>query len=81
MRLGCINHALLTAAQIGNDGPPLLGWIANPVDPAMPFFTENLATLTSLMPAPLLATLEWSPGGVESADRGLDLHIRDQSFY
>jgi dethiobiotin synthetase len=59
MRLGCINHALLTAAQIERDGMSLKGWIANHVDPDMQAQTENLKTLQLLMPAPLLGTLEW----------------------
>ncbi|MBT8071973.1 MAG: dethiobiotin synthase [Xanthomonadales bacterium] len=60
MRLGCINHGLLTAAQIERDGMPLKGWIANHVDPDMQAQSENLATLKSLMPAPLLGELPWS---------------------
>ena len=60
MRLGCINHALLTAAQIQRDGMPLKGWIANHVDPDMLAQSENLATLKALMPCPLLGILPWS---------------------
>ena len=60
MRLGCINHALLTAAQIQRDGMPLKGWIANHVDPDMLAKSENLATLQALMPCPLLGILPWS---------------------
>lgn len=60
MRLGCINHALLTAAQIERDGLPLKGWIANHVDPDMLAKSENLATLQALMPCPLLGILPWS---------------------
>ena len=59
MRLGCINHALLTAAQIQRDGMLLKGWIANHVDPDMHVQSENLATLQSLMPCPLLGILPW----------------------
>jgi dethiobiotin synthetase len=59
MRLGCINHALLTAAQIERDGMLLKDWVANHVDPDMQAQSENLKTLQSLMPAPLLGTLEW----------------------
>ena len=59
MRLGCINHALLTAAQVQRDGMPLKGWIANHVDPDMHAQSENLATLQSLMPCPLLGVLPW----------------------
>lgn len=59
MRLGCINHALLTAAQIQREGMPLKGWIANHVDPDMHVQSENLATLQALMPCPLLGVLPW----------------------
>ena len=59
MRLGCINHALLTASRIGRDGMPLKGWIANHVDPDMQVQAENLQTLQSLMPGPLLAVMPW----------------------
>lgn len=59
MRLGCINHALLTAAQIERDGIPLKGWVANHVDPEMQAQTENFRTLQTLMPTPLLGVLRW----------------------
>ena len=59
MRLGCINHALLTTAQVERDGLPLKGWIANHVDPDMQAQSENLATLQALMPCPLLGTVPW----------------------
>jgi len=60
MRLGCINHALLTAKQVKKDGLPLKGWIANHVDPDMLAQSENLVTLQALMPCPLLGVLPWS---------------------
>lgn len=64
MRLGCINHALLTAAQIERDGMPLKGWIANHVDPDMQAQSENLKTLQSLMPAHFLGELPWIDSGL-----------------
>ena len=54
MRLGCINHALLTAASIAASGLPLAGWVANCIDPHMARFDENLAALRERLPAPLL---------------------------
>jgi len=63
MRLGCINHALLTAAQVGRDGLPLKGWIANHVDPDMLAQSENLESLQELMPCPLLGILHWQESG------------------
>jgi len=62
LRLGCINHALLTAAQVERDGMPLKGWIANHVDPGMQAQAENLATLKTLMPCPLLGVVHWQDG-------------------
>lgn len=60
MRLGCINHALLTAAQVQRDGMHLKGWIANHIDPEMDVQSENLATLRRLMPCPFMGVLPWS---------------------
>ena len=54
MRLGCINHALLTAEAIHKDGLPLAGWVANQLLSDMPVYRENLQTLVDLMPAPLI---------------------------
>ena len=45
MRLGCLNHALLTAEAIRARGLTLAGWIANCIDPAMPAQFENIKTL------------------------------------
>ena len=57
LRLGCINHALLSAEAIAARGLTLAGWIANRIDPAMLRVEENLATLKAGLPAPLLGTL------------------------
>ncbi|BAN46209.1 dethiobiotin synthase [Metapseudomonas resinovorans] len=54
VRLGCINHALLTAEAIQRDGLVLAGWVANVVDPATSRLEENLATLSERLPAPCL---------------------------
>lgn len=54
MRLGCINHALLTQQAIAARGLKLAGWIANRIDPDMSRFEENLAALTKRISAPLL---------------------------
>lgn len=55
MKLGCLNHALLTAEAIINDGLPLAGWIANCPDPTeMPYLEDNLTCLQQAIPAPLL---------------------------
>ncbi|WP_339669334.1 dethiobiotin synthase [Dasania marina] len=54
MKLGCINHALLTIEAIQRDGLPLAGWVANRIDPNMSCYAENFATLADLIPAPCL---------------------------
>jgi len=63
MRLGCINHALLTAEAVAARGLPLAGWIANQVDPAMLRFAANVETLKARLPTPLLGILAHQPGG------------------
>lgn len=54
VRLGCINHAVLTAEAIARDGLRLAGWVANIVDPQTSRLDENLATLAERLPAPCL---------------------------
>lgn len=61
MRLGCLNHALLTAEAIATRGLYIAGWIANSISPSMPRFEENLETLRTLLDAPLLGTLPYDP--------------------
>lgn len=62
MRLGCINHAILTAEAILKDGVRLAGWVANVIDPEMEALEDNLKTLQGLLPAPCLGVLPWAPG-------------------
>jgi len=57
MKLGCLNHALLTAEAIYRDGLSLAGWVANTLDVDMQCRAENLQTLQDQLPAPLLADL------------------------
>lgn len=59
MKLGCINHALLTAEAIAADGLELAGWVANQVDPQMSRQAENLATLRLHLKAPCLGLVPW----------------------
>jgi len=57
LRLGCINHALLTARAIHADGLVLAGWIANQVDASMEFPTENIAAVAERISAPCLGSI------------------------
>jgi len=52
MRLGCINHAVLSAEVIRARGLKLVGWVANHVDPHMGHADDNFATLSQLLGAP-----------------------------
>jgi dethiobiotin synthetase len=56
IRLGCLNHALLTAEAIRNDRLPLAGWVANIIDPDTACIDENIETLERWLGAPRLAT-------------------------
>ena len=67
LRLGCINHALLTAEAIAARGLTLAGWVANCVDPAMPRRAENIAALEQRLGAPLLGTVPHLPGSDPAA--------------
>jgi dethiobiotin synthetase len=59
LRLGCLNHALLTAEAIRADGLHLAGWVANHVDPDMVCVAENIASLQARLQAPLLGSIPW----------------------
>src|SRR5262249_30552682 len=53
LRLGCLNHAALTAQAITAGGLRLEHWIANEIDPALARRDENIATLVALLGEPL----------------------------
>lgn len=74
MRLGCINHAILTAEAILKDGVRIAGWVANVIDPDMAALEDNLQTLTQMLPAPCLGVLPWKPDEASDA-RGLRLDL------
>jgi len=54
IRLGCLNHALLTARAIESTGLTLAGWVANRLPPPADFAQENIAALEARLTAPLL---------------------------
>jgi dethiobiotin synthetase len=62
LRLGCLNHAQLTARAIAADGCVLAGWIGSVIDPGMAALDENIETLRRRLPAPCLGVLPWAPG-------------------
>jgi dethiobiotin synthetase len=57
IRLGCINHALLTFETIVRDGVPVAGWVANCVDADMPALQENIDSLRARLPVPCLGVV------------------------
>jgi dethiobiotin synthetase len=61
LRLGCLNHALLTAEAIAARGLALAGWIGNALDPGFSRRDENVATLAARLPAPCLGIVPWMP--------------------
>lgn len=71
LRLGCINHALLSAECIARSGLPLLGWVGNRIDGEFARAEETTATLTRLLPAPCLGIVPTLSS--DTADR--HLHI------
>ncbi|MFM7066178.1 MAG: dethiobiotin synthase [Gammaproteobacteria bacterium] len=68
LRLGCINHALLTAEAIAARGLRLAGWVGNRIDPGFSRLEDNLAALHRHLPAPCLGVVPPLPQPV-LADR------------
>ncbi len=59
LRLGCLNHALLSARAVAGSGAELLGWVGSTIDPAMLGLEANIQTLTQSLPATCLGVLPW----------------------
>lgn len=57
LKLGCINHALLTAQAIRSDGLKIAGWVANTIDEDMLRLDENIDTLKQLIDEPCLGVI------------------------
>ncbi|HUX62485.1 dethiobiotin synthase [Sulfuricella sp.] len=80
MRLGCINHALLTAQAIRHKGLRLVAWVANRIDPDMSAFDENLHALETRLAAPLLGIIPYQAEVSSAPESGLmDLNILNSS--
>lgn len=74
LRLGCINHTLLTQEAIAARGLRLAGWVANRIDPQMARIDDNVAALRERVHAPLLADVPYRPiDGALGAGRLLDI--------
>ncbi|CAE6837025.1 dethiobiotin synthase [Xanthomonas arboricola pv. corylina] len=74
IRLGCINHARLSAAAIAADGLDCIGWIANEVDPQMERIEENIGMLRQRLAMPCWGRIGWRPGA-DAAAQSLGLHV------
>ena len=76
MRLGCLNHALLTAEVIRARGLALAGWVANHIDPAMAHADANVAALRARLAAPLIARMAFDAlPGVNAPAPPFDLDL------
>jgi dethiobiotin synthetase len=67
MRLGCLNHALLTAEAIRARGLALAGWVANHIDPAMAHADANVAALQARLDAPLIVRIAYAAASAAQA--------------
>ncbi|MFA0922731.1 dethiobiotin synthase [Xanthomonas fragariae] len=74
IRLGCINHARLTAAAIAADGLECAGWIANEVDPQMERVDENIGMLRQRLAMPCWGRIAWRPGA-DAATQAQELQL------
>ena len=77
VKLGCINHAMLTALAIEQAGLRLAGWIANDVQPPGRRHSEYIATLRRVIKAPMLGEIPWLSHAPDEANNGhyLDLSV------
>jgi dethiobiotin synthetase len=67
LRLGCLNHALLSAQAIAQQGLVLAGWIGSLIEPSMRALDGNIATLAARLGAPMLGQLPHAPRDLEDA--------------
>jgi dethiobiotin synthetase len=67
VRLGCLNHAVLTLEAIRRDGAAFAGWVANGIEPEMPRFEDNVDALSRLLGAAPLAVFPHGTGGIVPA--------------
>ena len=78
LRLGCLNHALLTVQSILEKGAKLAGWVANSIDPLFKHQKDNINTLVTMIPAPCLGTIPYREQHSNDRDDYL-VHVNDIS--
>ena len=71
MRLGCLNHALLTRRQIEASGLRCAGWVANCIFPDMPHLDGNIRALEQRLDCPLLGVVPFLREPTAAAVAGL----------
>ena len=78
---GCISHALLTADAVARDGLPLVGWVANRINPGLAHYAEIIDVLREKLGAPLLGELPYLPRAEQRELSGyLDISLLDEAL-
>ena len=77
LRLGCLNHALLSAESMMRR-VPLAGWLANRLPPEQPLWADNVSTLVQRLPVPCLGVLPG--GGADAAIAAIDIQRLRQAL-
>jgi len=67
LRLGCINHALLSAHAVQARGLQLAGWVGNEIDPSMLHIDANIESIAARIAMPPAAILRWNPSAAEAS--------------
>lgn len=79
VRLGCLNHALLTFEAIVRDGLQVAGWVANCIDADMPATQENIDSLCTRLPVPCLGVVPFIEKPLpEAVGRYLDANVLEK---
>lgn len=76
IQLGCINHAILTAEAIKNDGLKIAGWVANRINPGMAYYAETIEALKQNISAPLIGELPYL-GRPEERDLSVFINLSE----
>ncbi|NRQ42549.1 dethiobiotin synthase [Rheinheimera sp. YQF-2] len=76
MKLGCLNHAMLTVREIERSGCKLLGWVANCIDPDMALPEQNIADLRQRINAPCLGVVPFAPKPAQYQQLATELATR-----
>jgi dethiobiotin synthetase len=76
MKLGCLNHAMLTVREIERSGCRLVGWVANCIDPHMALLEQNIADLRQRITAPCLGVVPFAPEPMQYQHLATELATR-----